>query len=278
MEGKGIIMKWTKEQFEKLYELYNNGESAAAIAQTLNVSIPSVKSALYRRKNSSPVRARTNYIKWDESLEESIRNMLANSSSLSEIAEKLNITYSSLTSKMRRMDLTFSQHHVPFGNTPKQLTQIFNITESQLRQALNNRMLGCITRGKQLYISDDALYDWLTLGFAFIYFPKDKNGPYIDMWKKAYDEALRRVVTTNEIADTFNKSKMSITYYGKRRNFPLVCSYVCSYNLYMREDVNRWAVSNNMPTLAPVMPDKYVDLFIRLHHYNEAKVLYQELQ
>jgi DNA-binding CsgD family transcriptional regulator len=272
------MMKWTKEQFEQLYELYNNGKSAATIAETLNISVPSVKSALYRRKNSSPIRARTSYVKWDESLEESIRTMLANSNYLSEIAEKLNITYASLTSKMRRMDLTFTQHNVPFGNTPKQLTKLFVITESQLRQALNNRILGCTTRGKQLYISDAALHDWLTLGYAFIYIPRNKSGEYVDLWKKAYEEALRRVVTTNEIADTFNKSKMSITYYGKRRNFPLVCSYVCSYNLYMREDVNRWAMNNNLPTLTPTMSDKYVNLFFRSTYINDGWTFYKELQ
>lgn len=271
-------MKWTKEQFDKLYDLYNNGQSASSIAETLNISIPSVKSALYRRKNSSPIRARTNYVKWDDSLEDSIQALLVNSNSLSEIAEKLNITYSSLTSKMRRMDLTFTRHNIPFSNTPKQLINLFDITESQLRQALNNRALGCTTRGKQLYISDAALYDWLTLGYAFIYVPRDKSSPYVELWKKAYEEALKRVVTTNEIAETFNKSKMSITYYGKRRNFPLVCSYVCSYNLYMREDVNRWAINNNFPTLALAMSDKYINLFIRSTYTNDGWTFYKELQ
>lgn len=267
-------MKWPQEKLDALYELYSNGKSAIAIAQELNVTVPSVKSALYRRKNNKPIHVRSKYIRWDENLEQSILAMLENSSSLIEIAEKLGVTYSSLTSKMRRMDITFHKHNISNGHTPNELTELFVITNSQLRQALNNRALSSNVRGKQLFITDEALSTWLSNGAALIYRPRDLDGSYMKLWIEAYTNALRNVTVTDEIADVFGKSKMTITYYGKKRNFPMVSGFLRSFNIYNRHEVNQWAVNNNLPQL----PETIREYYLGMIDCGEYKIYLQKKQ
>jgi predicted DNA-binding protein YlxM (UPF0122 family) len=260
MERESLMMKWTKEDFDKLNELYASGNSVQFMANHFQVSISAVKSALYRRKHSKPLRMRTKYVKWDESLEKSIENALKKSSSLSEVSEKLGITYASLTSKMRRMNLSFHQYSTVDSYTPKKILEILSITESQLRQVLNNRTINCEVRGKQLFITKESLYSWLDNGNSLLYFPVINDENFIARWSQSVFHVLTKFTSMDEIAEKFERSKMSISYYGKKKNFPPVCGYVNSFNMYIRNDVNQWSSNNNMPLLPEQMEWKYFQM------------------
>lgn len=250
-------MKWTTEDFEKLNEMYVGGNSVQLIAMHFDTTISSVKSALYRRKHSTPLRMRTKYVKWNDSLENSIENALKKYNSLSEVAETLGISYASLTSKMRRMNLSFHDFSMTDAYTPKKIVEAYSISESQLRQALNNRTINCEVRGKQLYITEDSLNMWLDSGHSLLYVPVSDDEKLISRWTESVYHVMRKFTSMDEIADSFNRSKMSISYYGKKKNFPPVCGYINSFNLYIRDDVNQWAANNNMPLLPAKMDWTY---------------------
>lgn len=266
-------MKWTKEKVDELNRLYDEGHTAQQIAEIFNVSIYSIKSIIFRNKNNAH-RRRPKYTMWNDSTIAQIEKMLLNSVSLSEIANKMGVSYSSLTSKMRRLNLKFTNNIDKFGYTPKMIVDTFSITNSQLRQLLNNRIIVAEIRGRNLIVPEQEIVRWLNSGYAFLYRPYDVNGYWGDIWMAGMEESLKTNVCIDEIADTFGRTKMSISYYMKKRNFPPVVRYLNSYNICDRIQVNEWAKRNNMPLLPEKMSDKYFEI---LSHPFSSKAYYHRL-
>ena len=253
-------MQWNEEKINELRELHAQGHSAKFIAEKFNVSIYSIKGIIYRKKEIN-LRRRPKYNSWDDSLEQKIEHMLKNSTSLTDIASQLNISYASLTSKMRRLDLRFTDNIDVFGYTPQKIKEQFSITDSQVRQLLNNRTIKSAARGRNLIVTKDELIRWLDSGYALLYYPipSGNNKEWDDIWFNAVTQSLKSNVSMQEIANTFNKSRMSISYYMKKQNFPSIVRHMSSYNMCDRQQVNDWAKSRNMPILPDIMPDRYFE-------------------
>lgn len=252
-------MKWTQEKINELQQFYAEGKSAKEIANHFQVSVSSVKGTIFRNKISID-RRRPKYLSWDEQLVQRIEIMLQNAMSLSDIANELNISYSSLTSKMRRLRLFFTTNLEQYGYTPQMIMDAFYISKSQLRQLLNNKIIASNIRGRNLIISEQEIIRWLNSGYALVYRPKDTSSHWFDIWIKAIDQSLETNASMDEIADVFQKSKMSILYYMKKHNFPSVVRHIHSYNIYDRKQVNAWAAAHDFPLLPERMGDKYFEL------------------
>lgn len=266
-------MRWDAEKIALLREYHQNGLSVKEIAEKFEVTVNAVKAVLYRKEKTKSLRRRSSYVKWDNGLEQKIASMIQNSYSLSDIAEYLNVSYSSLTSKMRRMDLKFNAAPQNGKFSPKEILNVFHITESQLRQHLNNRSIKCSTRGKNLVVSEQDIENWLSDGYAFLYTPQERSGKWMDMWKRAFRKSRRKVTCMTEISEVFQVSNMSITYYVKKKGFPSEFTYMQSYNIYDRYAVNEWAQKNGKPLLSPVIDMKYVEFANGL-----TRNLYEELK
>lgn len=249
-------MKWDESSLRELSECYQQGYSIPDLALKFNVTTYAIKAILYRKNETRQLRKRAPYVKWDENLEQKIASMLQNSLSLYDIAKSMNISYSSLTSKMRRLNLRFEEQ-TENVLTPKDVITILDIAESQFRQVLNNRSIECYTRGKQLIISKKSLEEWLSNGNSMLYTPREENGEWMEIWKKSLARSFKRITTMSEVSSTFQRSKMAISYYGKKKNFPKVFAYLNSYNVYHRNDVNAWALKHNYPILPLVMEDNF---------------------
>jgi len=271
-------MKWDTEKLNELKALHQQGMSIQDLASNFNVSIFAIKAVLYRKTQTKNLRKRSKYVKWDENLEHTIASMIEKSVSLTEIAESMNISYSSLTSKMRRLNMRF---YKPIGNfyTQKNIVDLFNVTESQFRQVLNNRTIDCHMRGNQLLISHESLVEWLSNGNAMLYTPHNVDDEkWIDIWKKSVATSFTRICTMSEISDTYRKSKMAISYYGKKKNFPPVVGYLNSYNIYNRNDVNDWSIENGFPVLSPFMKEEFFKEFatgrvVRLYEIHKEDIM-----
>jgi DNA-binding CsgD family transcriptional regulator len=262
---------WDDARIALLQSLHEQGFSTKEIAEQLNTSVHAVKAVLYRKNKTKHLRRRSSYVKWDEHLEAQIMQLIQNSHSLSEIAQYLNVSYSSLTSKMRRLDLRFYKKLSDGLHSPKDILGAFQITESQLRQALNNRNIECEIKGKNLVISEQAIEKWLSYGKAFTHTPLLEYGKWYEMWVRSMRKSLENVATMDEISEVFGVSKMSITYYGKKKNFPPVISYLQSYNVYDRKAVNAWAEANNMRLLPPTISPHHMEDVIHPAAYNMWK-------
>lgn len=264
-------MKWTDDKIQELQNLYEKGHSAQEIADMFNVSLQSVKGAIFRNKNSVS-RRRPKYTMWNEQTIATIERMLSSSMSLMEIANHLGVSYASLTSKMRRLNLRFTSNIEKFGYTPQTIVDMFNITNSQLRQLLNNKIIIAEIRGRNLIVPTQEIVRWLSSGYALLYRPYDLNSEWGPVWISAIEESLKTNVCIDEIAHTFEKTKMSISYYMKKKNFPPVVRYLNSYNICDRIQVNEWAKRNNMPLLPEKMSDKYFEMLSHPH----SRMAYQE--
>lgn len=270
-------MKWNAELIERLNALHKKGMTAQEMATELGVTIHAVKAALYRQQKSGNLHRRQKYTKWDAQLENTVAEMLKNSHSLSDIAESLNISYASLTSKMRRLNLTFHENVMVNGLTPKTIIENFHISESQIRQFLNNRKLKCEMRGKHLLVTKEAIYEWLSDGYAVRFPPRDKDGEWMLMWHKALRNTFRNFASMEEISWKFKRSKMSITYYGKKKGFPPVKAHLNSMHTYDRVAVNEWAEKNHCNLLPEIMEEtwfKYISGPSVYDLYQETKDKY----
>jgi predicted DNA-binding protein YlxM (UPF0122 family) len=261
-------MQWNEANINELRALHKQGFSAKYIAEKFNVSVYSIKGIIYRKKEMN-LRRRPKYNTWDDSLEQKIEHMLKNSTSLTDIANQLNISYAALTSKMRRLDLRFTDNIDVFGYTPQKIKEQFNITDSQVRQLLNNQTIRSEARGRNLIVTKDEIIRWLNSGYALLYcpIPFDVSGDWDSIWLNAVTESLKSNASMQEIANTFNKSRMSISYYMKKQNFPSIVRHINSYNMCDRDQVNEWAKNHNMPTLPEVMPDQYFEEIGNAHSY-----------
>lgn len=266
-------MKWDAEKIAQLREYHENGLAVKDIADKFNVTVNSIKAVLYRKDKTKSLRRRSSYVQWNNNLEQKVKDMLKNAYTLSDIASHLNISYSSLTSKMRRMDVKFYTPSTHGKFSPKEILNAFNITESQLRQHLNNRSIRCETRGKNLVVTENDIENWLSDGYACLYTPRENEGKWMEMWKRAFRKSRAKITCMAEISEVFNVSNMSVTYYVKKKGFPKEFTYMQSYNIYDREAVNKWAVENNKTPLSPMIDLKY------LHFANGyALQLYNEIQ
>lgn len=268
-------MRWDAEKIAQLREYHENGLSVKDIADKFEVTINAVKAVLYRKEKTKSLRRRSSYVRWDDNLEQKIKSMLKNSFTLSDIASHLGVSYSSLTSKMRRMDVKFYDSSTQGKFSPKEILNVFHITESQLRQHLNTRSINCTTRGKNLVVTERDIEDWLSNGYAFLYPPSETEGKWMEMWKRAFRKSRAKVTCMAEISDVFNVSNMSITYYVKKKGFPSEFTYMQSYNIYDRSAVNEWAVANGKTPLEPLIDFKYMQFangwVIRLYNETQSK-------
>ncbi len=266
-------MRWDAEKIAQLREYHGNGLSVKEIADKFEVTVNAVKAVLYRKEKTKSLRRRSSYVRWDDGLEQKIKSMLQNSFTLSDIATHLGVSYSSLTSKMRRMDVKFYESATKGNFSPKEILNAFAMTESQLRQHLNNRSINCTTRGKNLVVTERDIEDWLSSGYACLYTPREKEGKWMEMWKRAFRKSRAKVTCMAEISEVFNVSNMSITYYVKKKGFPAEFTYMQSYNIYDREAVNEWAIANGKTPLQPLIDFKYMQFAngYALRLYNELQ-------
>ena len=136
---------------------------------------------------------------------------------------------------------------------------------------MNNKIIVSEIRGRNLVISEKEIIKWLESGYALKFSPLKEKEYWMPIWNNAFELSLRNNACIDEIAYVFGKTKMSISYYMKKHNFPPVIRYLNSYNICNRHHVNEWAKDHNMPLLPEKMDEKYIQMIGSWHCYRIYK-------